>query len=162
MATQPQGMTAEQYQIAKALEWTKLHLPPPTNVATVQNAGPDTIVILWRGISFRRLAKMITEGSLSGNVPANADALPPGESDAKSQVGTFQLNQVKLPEFTTKQTVAVGFGRGGAVVVIAVKRKYLTKGSGSEGGWVGSNDTPFEHLLWKPGEPGKRLNLNAD
>ncbi|MGH9626749.1 MAG: DUF4765 family protein [Bryobacteraceae bacterium] len=155
---------------ARKLEYKGAQRPQlqPWSEAQVEAAAPDTLVILWRGTTYSRLNKMVQMNSLSGEASPNPDAVPPEQASVNSQVGTNVPGQVriKLPEFTTAAHVAAGYGRGGVILIAAIKKKYLAKASGSEGGWAASNDAPFEHLLWVPGEPlapgtsGKRLNAD--
>ena len=165
MSTQAFAVSRE---VQEKITKTKVpRLPEPASETKVETADPDTDLVLWRGTTHSRLAKMVTRHSMSGEMDPNPDATPPSTEDVDSQVGTNQIGKqrVKLPEFTTSKTVAQGYGRGGVVIAVIVKKKYLAKASGSEFGWATSNDAPLGAFVWVLGEKleggvGKRLNAD--
>lgn len=148
-------------KFAKDLQWTKeskQKFMRPTAFEKVDKAGADEIVILWRGSSWLALEGMASGGSLGGE-KADENANAPTPEEASKQVG--KGGDSRLPEFTCKTTVAESFSQGGALVLVAVKKKYLANGSGVEEGWVAKKNAPFAAMMWTPGKPGKRLSVDA-
>lgn len=114
-------------------------LPLPTT------RGPK--LILWRGCNQDQLMNMVRTGSAGGKTEPNPGALRPTEKEAIAQVGEFG----HLPEFTHSTEVAIQFGTGGFVCAFEIDMGYLTKGSGSEGGWICANDAPVKLVGWSEG-----------
>ncbi|MEV6718018.1 DUF4765 family protein [Lentzea sp. NPDC051208] len=108
----------------------------------VKMAKPDDDVVLARGVNERQLQHCLTHSS-------SPDTVAPTEREARAQVGEYVFGD--LVEFTTNPAVAVRFSTRSAsekkyVIVVRIKRKYLAKGSVSEGGWICRNDAPYEVL----------------
>jgi Domain of unknown function (DUF4765) len=146
---------------AKKFEWQKggkQKFVLPSSYTKVDKAGAEEDVVLWRGASWLGLEGMATAGSLGGE-KADATVGAPTAEEAKAQVG--KGGDSRLPELTSKTTVAESFSTGGALVVVMVKKKYLAEGSGVEEGWVAYRNAPFTMMMWTPGKAGKRLNLDA-
>jgi hypothetical protein len=59
----------------------------------------------------------------------------------------------RLPEYTKKPDTARQFGRGNHIVAVEIPKKYLTQGSGVEGGWVAHPNAPVEVKESVHGEP---------
>ncbi|MFE2722613.1 DUF4765 family protein [Kitasatospora sp. NPDC059327] len=117
-------------------------LPRPTaqtDVAKAVASGSDQVVTLWRGTRLDVAEGMATRGSVSGD-PASPTTARPSGTDAAQQVGKGGV----LPEFTTDPGVAEGFSHKNALVVIDVSAKYLSRGSGSESGWVAGKTAPAQ------------------
>ncbi|MCA9619089.1 MAG: DUF4765 family protein [Myxococcales bacterium] len=102
----------------------------------VETAGPEEVVHLARGCNAYQLG--VARGHAS-----DAHTTAPSEEEARAQVGEMPCFG-KLIEFTTDEDVARRFGTGGYVIGIAIKRKYLTKGSVSEAGWICRDSAPFD------------------
>jgi len=100
-------------------------------------AGPNDELILLRGCNGSQLARLQQH---------NADPASPAptEAEARAQVGEQPFGDVI--EFTTDPTVAQRFGTGGHVAAIQIKKKYLTKGSVSESGWLCKATAPWTFL----------------
>ncbi|WP_432011439.1 DUF4765 family protein [Streptomyces cucumeris] len=127
-------------------------LPQPTSeedVAAAVDQGADTTVTLWRGTSNAEAEAMVKNSSASGE-PASADTPRPTREEARAQVGTGKGIKdasgtvKKLREFTTERGVADSFSsyKDNSLVVADISARYLTKGSGSEGGWVANPTAP--------------------
>ncbi len=111
-------------------------MPHLTSEDNVASADADSDVILARGLStmqMRALAQRQTDEATAA----------PTEDEAIAQVGEMPCFGTMI-EFTTNQTVANQFGTGGYVITVRIKRKYLTKGSVSEAGWICRATAPFE------------------
>ncbi|MFY0635069.1 MAG: DUF4765 family protein [Vannielia sp.] len=112
--------------------------------STVSSAKPEDLVLLVRGTGMHRVTAVQKAMSANGD-EANEDTPAPDESAVVSQVGGSQsgVTRTKLPEYTTRVDIAENFAKG-AILCIAVRRKYLTKGSGTEGGWAVLGTAPVE------------------
>jgi len=140
----------------------------------VAAAGADDTVILCRG-TVVDTANKVKANKSAGGVKADANCGAPSEDLAKLQVGGFQtelLKKLKItyeefvknkpPEYSTDEKKAKGFASG-ALLYVAIKKKYLTKGSGSEDGWIALPQAPLVNADWMPcgkiKEEGKRLPI---
>lgn len=110
-----------------------------------KNSGQKYLLV--RGATFERLVKMAYYRS-AGNLPADANALPPSEEEAKAQVGEHGDS----PEFTFILDKALAFAKRGVCLIVEVDGKYLTKGSVSEGGWVAAHSAPVSIKGWFLGD----------
>lgn len=90
---------------------------------------------------------MLNKGSAGGIEEANPNAERPSEREAKDQVGEIG----RLPEFTNLLDIAENFGTEGYVCLFEIESKYLTRGSGTEKGWISHNDAPMKLIGWKMG-----------
>lgn len=110
-------------------------------------------VILWRGCHRSNpeleLLQMVRNGTAGGEF-LNVNISRPSEEGSLHQVGEKTFGE--LTEYSTNPTVSSGFGRGSYVVATSINTKYLTKGSGVEGGWVCNNAAPARVLAWTVGE----------
>ena len=135
----------------------------PTDPVSIRAAGPEQIVVLWRGTDERdalRIADFGTAGGVALTVPCAA----PTWDQVRMQVGGNQPGGwTKLPEFTASWRVAQQFARG-AVVCIWIKKKYLAEGSESESGWIALPGAPVEESRWEQwfGSSGAAAHPNAD
>lgn len=138
-----QGLETEQQQKnAKEilLKTRTFHLPRPLEFSPDQQ-----MVILWRGCGERQLLRAALYGCFS-TMP-NEEALPPSEKESREQVG----EKTSLPEFTSFPDIAEGFGTNKFVAAFAIKTRYLSKGSPSEGGFICTKDAPVTLVGWKEG-----------
>lgn len=108
----------------------------------VKLAKPDDDLVLARGVNERQLPLCLTH-------PSDAETTAPSDKEAMAQVGEHVFGE--LVEFTTNAAIAVQFSTRSAaekkyVIVVRIKRRYLTKGSGSEGGWICRKEAPYEVL----------------
>jgi hypothetical protein len=91
---------------------------------------------------------MVENGS-AGGVKPNADISRPSNEAAIKQVA--ESVKGKLPEFTTDPKVAGNFGLKGVVAVFEIDSRYLTWGSGTEGGWCCLPEAPITLKGWEEG-----------
>ncbi|AKT38225.1 uncharacterized protein CMC5_023680 [Chondromyces crocatus] len=101
----------------------------------VEAASGDDTVTLGRGCNSIQL------NALRGRVGDDATTAPT-DMEARMQVGEVPVFG-ELIEFTTDPAVARRFGTGGYVITVKIQKKYLTKGSVSEGGWICRKHAPF-------------------
>jgi hypothetical protein len=123
--------------------------PKPSTEEQVTAAKDEDVVILHRGMGGKLLAHLAKDPktfTLSNEAP-NPNIGKPTDEEARAQVG----EQASLPELTSNPKIAEAFGRDNFVVAIAIKKKYLRKGSGSEGGWIFKREAPIVDFLWKEG-----------
>ncbi|MCZ4122745.1 DUF4765 family protein [Streptomyces sp. H39-S7] len=119
----------------------KTALTPPTDHATVASLAAEESehgVYLWRGTTPSNAARMVSNGSAGGRT-ADASVTAPDRASRQAQVGHGR----QLPEFTTNPGVAEGYSFQKALVVVYIAAKYLSKGSGSEDGWVANPKAPL-------------------
>lgn len=107
------------------------------------------ILVLWRGLTPQHLIGIIKNGSAGGIEPAVKGTKAPTEKEAIAQVGELAT----LPEFTINSQIARSFGRGNVVAAFKIHKRYLTKGSCTEGGYVSLRQAPIQLLGWQPGAP---------
>jgi hypothetical protein len=138
----------------------------PMSESLVRDAKPDALVTLWRGCPLAA-AQAMTAAMSAGGVVANAGTAAPSEDQAKKQAGGFSIPGFtasdRLPEFTTDTTL--GFLRvSEAIVVVSILRRYLTKGSGVEGGWVALPSAPLQviEFMQTGVQPGGRPRPSGD
>ena len=131
---------------------------PPSKEEDVVSAKPDDVVCLCRGCrpeTGERLAKSMTAGGYDTSGTPGLEPYAPSEEEAVRQViggsgsGFFKSNLPRLPEFTTSIHLAQTYSSG-AIVCIAIKRKFLTKGSVSECGWIARHEAPLVKVAWAP------------
>lgn len=110
--------------------------------------------------------KIFDTGCARADAP-NPDCGRPTEKEAISQVGgprSGQLSeeQKKFPEFTTSLHWAQSYATD-CILMIAIQKKYLTKGSVSECGWICYDAAPCQLMGAQPykGAPGKSLVNSA-
>ncbi|MDX1607550.1 MAG: DUF4765 family protein [Candidatus Competibacterales bacterium] len=130
-------------------------LPPPTSEKTVEQSGPDAVVCLWRGTrpeTARRVEQTKTAGGYDTSQTPGLVPRAPSEEEVVAQVAGASMGGTqavkRLPEYTTSQFWARNYATG-AILCIAIKRKFLTKGSVSEGGWVMYPEAPVEGAIWE-------------
>ncbi|MCA9648396.1 MAG: DUF4765 family protein [Myxococcales bacterium] len=82
----------------------------------------------------------------------------PTEQEAIDQVGENCFDG-SLVEFTANRTIAEAFGNKGWVIVVKVRRMYLTRGSTVEAGWVAYKKAPFEIIEKTRGKNNKKKGL---
>lgn len=99
-----------------------------TKITSIKDGTRDEDIILWRGTTNAACTKMLMGKSVSGSSDFTVTA--PTKNEAQAQVAYG----AKLPEFTTQIGVAEGFSIGRFLVVVRINTRYLTKGSGTEGG----------------------------
>lgn len=108
----------------------------------------DTRVTVFRGCTGEQLIRMATG-------QPNPSVTNPTKDEARNQVAELALAHVpieeRLVEFSTDLEIAEGFGTGQFVAVVQIDAKYLTKGSGTEDGWVAYPSAPCEIIGWKQG-----------
>ena len=126
----------------------------PTTETKVLAAKPHDIVTLWRGTiedTAKRIEKHMTADGYDTSATPGIDPGNPTEKEAITQVlGMSALKPrtlPKFPEYTTSEAIAKQFAAG-AIVCIAIQRKYLTKGSVSENGWVAYHEAPIRGVAW--------------
>lgn len=131
--------------------------------STVASADPEDVVLVVRGTGIHRKDAISAAKSANGD-PADPETPAPGEAGVISQVGGSQQGKTrtKVPEYTTRVDIAENFAHG-AIIGVAIKRKYLTKGSGTEGGWAVNGSAPIEEMVWQPyGNPNAPRLPDAD
>lgn len=98
------------------------------------------MMTLYRGCSVQQ-KKQIEKNMSAGGATADPSVGKPTEAEAQAQVGEYG----RLPEYTESESVANGFAsQGGFVIKVKILQKYVTKGSGSESGWVAYDNAPIE------------------
>ena len=137
-------------------------LPQPTSegiVATLVRQQSEQHVTLWRGTELPRAEAMEMNGSVGGGRP-DKNASAPDLAASRDQVAYGR----RLPEFTTRTGVAEGFSQKGALVVVSIAAKYLTRGSVSEQGWTALPSAPLRVLelvdRTQGQQPGRRVNAS--
>lgn len=124
---------------------------PPDTEDKVTSAPPETSVILWRGTVFGTgfdVRLYDTAGGVEASQIVMETTRAPTEEEAIGQVGgssAKNINPDKFPEYTTSQRHARQYAAG-MIICIKIKRKFLTKGSVSEFGWVALHTAPVEFL----------------
>lgn len=113
-----------------------------------QTGDQENPLILIRGCSAKRLKALATTSTAGGEPPMHS-VTKPTEAEALAQVN----ESGHLPEFTCREGVAAGFGRGRFIIAIKIDARYLTQGSVSEKGFVAYPGAPVELLAWTEGEP---------
>lgn len=127
----------------------------------VENASADTVVYLYRGTRLVSAATMREKGCARGDA-VNAGCGRPTEKEVITQVGGYQGggDYKKYPEFTTSLHWARVYATD-CVSLVAIEKKYLTKGSVSECGWVCYDGAPCRliaaYKYTPPGGPPKTL-----
>lgn len=131
-------------------------IPDPSTEQAVAAAGAEDIVILWRGTvpdTARRIARFNTADGYDTSGTPGLEPAAPTEEEALTQVMGMSAPKPrtlpKFPEYTTDPAVARQYA-GGAIVCVAIKRKFLTKGSVSEKGWVALHEAPLVGVQWIP------------
>lgn len=121
-------------------------LEEPTKEKNIVNAEGSEIITLWRGTTKDIKNSIVKNGSAGGN-PKDLAASAPSKDHVTAYVGGFsgdsQINQLKddVSEYTSNPQIAMNFSRG-SLVVIKIRRKFLTKGSVSEDGWLVKRSAP--------------------
>lgn len=164
LATHPTTLTESDsdYSSEDDLTAQEKQLPALTSESAVEQAvaaGGEGVVTLCRGDDMSRIRAMQQQGSAGGVGPDSATPAP-SPAQAKAQVAGGRL----YPEFTTSQYTARQFSRQGArgVVVVRIKAKYLTKGSGDpEDGWVALPGAPVEVIAVVDRSMGKTASGTA-
>lgn len=124
-----------------------LGLVLPTEEEHILSASGDDSIILWRGTTVN-IANSILVNRSAGGSQINIATSAPSTSHVVAYVGGFStnpiINQLKneVCEYTSNSAVAVSFSRG-ALVVIKIKKKYLTQGSVAEQGWLVNRSAPI-------------------
>lgn len=150
----PQMMTTENFSAYLA----KRKYEPPSWLASL---GPEEpIAIVWRGCEMESLIKMIVNESASQDEKYDLNTPRPSEEEAIVQVGEG-VGEEHLPEFTRLPQIANQFGRGNVVAAFAVPVKYLTPGSGSEGGLVSARSAPTSLIGWEEGKPLDNIDVGV-
>lgn len=104
------------------------------------------IVTVWRGCNGEQLKKMVEKKSAGGD-KVNVEAPRLTEKEIIMQVGEL----ASFPEFTSNMDIAEGFGTDSYVCAFKIDAHYLSKGSGTEEGWVCNTAAPVELVGWKSG-----------
>jgi hypothetical protein len=133
-------------------------LPRPSTKDEIAKAGPEDKITLWRATSEDQLENIKKHGTAGGVEGANPEVEAPSEEAARMQVGGASMQGYnkaanRLPEYTDKPETARQFSKGGHIVAIEIPKKYLTQGSGTEGGWVAHPNAPVEVKGSVLGEP---------
>ena len=123
------------------------HLTDDTSIAGMP-VNSHQSVYLARGLSNVQLQQL--EGR-----DVDFMAGSPSEEEAIAQVGESAFDG-RLVEFTANRTIAEAFGSKGWVIVVKIRRKYLTRGSTSECGWVAYMNAPFEIIEKTRGKNNKK------
>lgn len=124
----------------------------PTHAITSDNTVETTPVrggrsiYLARGCSYRQL-QALRRRTIDDTCGA------PSDDQAIAQVA--EQVTPDLVEFTANLSVAQRFGRKGWIIVVRINRKYLTRGSVSEQGWVAFTNAPFEIIEAERGAENK-------
>ncbi|SHO54427.1 DUF4765 family protein [Vibrio quintilis] len=136
----------------------------PSLTHDVKSCEPEDYVILARGThSEEEFYKIITQQS-AGGLSRNSSVKAPPETAGIKQAGmdevrpgtsqkikkTFEWTEYtsdidKAIDFSNVNKVGEDRTRGG-LVVIKIKRKYLTEGSRGECGWIAMDSAPVEIL----------------
>lgn len=135
--------------------------PKPTPEESILRAPADSTIILWRGSypdQADRVVRFKTADGYDTSGTPGITVSAPSEEDALLQVkgasdpaffrrfslpdGTIR----RLPEYTTSMALARQFANG-KILIIAIKRKYLVKGSVSEFGWIADWCAPLEAVV---------------
>lgn len=117
------------------------------------------ILTLYRGCrSIKERENIFKNCTARGYNPANPATTPPTEEEANGYVGSdehfpnpymeeLNNNIPTLVEYTTDQRIAFSYGisRGG-VIKISIEKRYCTKGSGSENGYIIRRDAPVVYV----------------
>jgi hypothetical protein len=137
----------------------------PTAENKVVSASPDEVVTLWRGTrpeTAQRIHATRTAGGYDTSLTPGLEPGAPSEDAAIAQVvgasGQGFSGRTRLPEYTTSEHWAMNYANG-AIVCIDIRRKFLTKGSGSEGGWVMFPEAPIEAFAAKPHTGTKKVTV---
>jgi hypothetical protein len=120
-------------------ETIKTKLKPPTPESSVKakvDAQSEDEVVLWIGKSSDWADKIIRNRSAGGESPI-AETQRPTKEQADTQVSKGN----RYPEYAT--TTDSSWSARGWLIVAGIKAKYLTKGSGSESGWVALHSAPI-------------------
>ncbi len=133
-----------------------------TTEDVVKNASDDEVLYLLRGSRMVSAAKMKEKGCARGDV-ADANCGRPTEQEATSQVGGSKAGESltehkKFPEFTTSMFWAQSYATD-CIVLVAIQKKYLTKGSGSEDGWICYDAAPCKLMGSQPYKPDVAKSL---
>lgn len=139
-------------------------LPPMSTEAEVSGAGAEEFVRLWRGTNVGR-AESIQSKRTAGGSDVDIDCGTPTEADILAAVGGRQPGQGTTTrkvtvEYTTNERIAKHFAAG-AIVCINIKKKYLTKGSGTEGGWCVYPSAPIMGAEWIASGTAGKVKLDA-
>lgn len=126
-------------------------------------SGEDQEVTLAAGMSLRASTAVEENGS-AGGIDPNPDCGRPAEGDAilQAQGNHGQGGQAPdLYEFTSKPSVATGFGRreGCCVTVIKINTRYLSLGSVAEEGFACFRSAPVEFVGRHEFPREQRVNL---
>lgn len=137
--------------ILKSTYTSKLH-PPTVGPRLELNIDKSNkllgLVYLWRGCTGDQILNMARTGTAGGVGEPDINTPKPTEEEAIKQVGEL----AKLPEFTNLVSKAQQFGRNHFVGVFQIHVAYITKGSGTEGGWICKDSAPVTIVGWKEGE----------
>ena len=136
------------------------HRFPPSSeseVAHAVNSNSHEPVTLWRGTTKENAENVRRFGTAGGTSERNENIHRPTEAEAFTQSAGGSLApgsraERKPTEYTTARHVAQGFGSSGRMVAVQVDPKYLTKGSGTEGGWAIHHEAPVKFLGAADGE----------
>jgi len=136
-----------------------LPYPSISSEGQIIAAAPDDFVILARGCNSIEQLNNILKNSSAGGGSLNRSVTAPSEESAISDVafegvpwkvsGAKQAARRQVPriEFTTNVGVLRSFADRGGAIVVKIQKKYLAKGSGSEGGWISDVSAPVA-VLW--------------
>jgi hypothetical protein len=105
-----------------------------TNENAVAQAQPDDVVILGRGCTVHQL-QILQQTQPDDNTTA------PTEAEGKAQVGEVPTFG-RFIEFTSSAQIATQFGTRNKEIAVEIKRRYLTKGSVAEFGWIAKRGAP--------------------
>ena len=131
----------------------------------VKKANPDDVVVLARASNPETAARIMrfkTAGGYDTTLTPGLEPTAPTETEAMRQAaGASSQDPLKLPEYSSDQTVVESFARmSGAIVMIAIKRKFLTAGSVVEAGWVVRHEAPVEKAMLKKVEQSVKLKTS--
>ena len=120
-------------------EIIKGNLHQPTADGTVEEAVSNNTninVVLWRSTTGSSVADIVANGSAGGAV-AQVNVAAPGHQVQQDQIAVGGV----APEYTASSNVS-GFSWRHWMVVVRINTRYLTRGSGSESGWICSPAAP--------------------
>jgi len=154
-AVETEGQKSQLSDEEKAhYEALKQAIVQPSTWEDVKNTKDEDKVTLWRGCTREQLDQMIKERSAGGITVSNLASKPDKEQiklqkgrDEKKKMGGKE--NVSLPEFTTKMSIASSFARGEGekyVMVVKIQKKYIgmPDDPGSEFGCITLREAPIE------------------
>lgn len=134
-------------------------LPLLTSSTKIKEAGKEDYVKLARGMHSMKEYESVLKNKSAGGRKVNPNVAAPTTEMVVATVGmdeTIPLidqesreKRKNWVEYTNDLNIAEQFNRGG-IVIVKIKKKYLTEGSISENGWVIRDEAPVTILYSNP------------